>query len=186
MAYPIYYPQGCVAEVGEHFCSNCPEPEHARVRSVAFIANDFQFTDPSSPAEWNAGILAKKIIIIPEVNGSFDGGSEVEGPGYGDQSSKLTGYNYVLTYNDPTYKQNADFYNAIKNSQNFKFAYRSESLIHMVEVPVSVIPKNPIVEDIAAEVVWNVLVKWSDGDLPIPYDAPAGIFTCFDYTGQVT
>lgn len=186
MAYPVYYPAGCNAEVGDHFCDTCETPEGARVRSVAFIRDGFTFLDPSNPAEWQAGILSKDIIIIPSVNGSFDGGSEVEVPGYGDQATALTGYNFVLTYNDPNYKLNADFYNAIKRATNFRLAYRTENLVHLTQNKVSVVPKNPVTEEITGRVVWNVLVKWAEADLPVPYDTPAGIFTCFDYTGAIT
>lgn len=186
MAYEVYYPSGCDSEIGDHYCSPCEPKEHGRVRSVAFIKSGFEFADPSNPTEWQAGIDNKDIIIIPETNGSFDGGSEVEATGYGDQATALVGYNFVLTYNDPNYKLNADFYNAIKRSRNWRVAYRTETQIHMVDTNVSVVPKNPVAEDITSEVVWNVLVKWSNGDLPIPYDVPEGIFTCFDYTGVIS
>jgi hypothetical protein len=186
MAYGIYYPSGCEAEVGDHYCNPCDTPEHGRVRSVAFIANDFELSDPTSPTQWAAGIAAKKIIVIPETNGTFDGGSEVEGTGYGDQASKLTGYDFQLTYNDPNYKLNADFYNAIKRSRNWKLAYKTSSLVHLTTNTVQVIPKNPVTDSLTEEVVWNVLVKWSEEDLPVPYDAPDNIFTCFDYTGVIS
>lgn len=185
MAYSVYYPSGCASSVPNHYCNDCEPREHARVRSAAFIANDFNFINPSDPDEWEAGIANKKIIIIPKTNGSFDGGSEVEGAGYGDQQTSLNGYNFQAVYNDPNYKLNADFYNAIKNSRNYKFAYRTETQIHLTETTVSIIPKNPVVEDLTGEVVWNVTVKWSDDDLPIPYDTPTGIFECFDYTGVI-
>lgn len=183
MAYSIYYPAGCEAEIGNHYCNDCDDAENGRMRSVAFISSDFAFTDPTNPVEWATGIGLKKIIIIAKTNGTFDGGSEIEAPGYGDQATKLTGYNFVAVYNDPNYKNNADFYNALKRSRNWKFAYRTSSQIHLTDVTVSVIPKNPVTDDLASEVTWNVTVKWTDDDLPVPYDTPAGIFTCFDYTG---
>lgn len=185
MAYSVYYPSGCVASVPNHYCNSCETPEHGRVRSIAYIASDFEFSDPSDPTEWQQGIADKKIIIIPEVNGNFDGGSEVETPGYGDQQTRLTGYNFQLTYNDPNYKFNADFYNEIKKSRNYRLAYRTETLVHLTQNTVQPIPKNPVTDDLASEVVWNVLVKWTEGDLPIPYDVPSGIFDCFDYTGAI-
>jgi len=185
MPYNVYYPAGCATAVGDHYCNPCDNAEHGRIRSVAYIANDFEFTNPSSPTEWKAGIGQKKIIIIPAVNGSFDGGSEVEGPGYGDQLSKLTGYDFSLTYRDPNYKNNADFYNAIKRSSNYYAAYRTESQIHFTDT-VSAIPKNPVTENLTDEVTWEVVLKWSNEDLPIPYDVPAGIFECFDYNGTLS
>lgn len=186
MAYQVYYPAGCEAEVGDHYCNPCEDLEHGRIRSVAFIAADFAFTDPTSALEWRNGILNKKIIIIPEVNGTFDGGAEVEAPGYGDQATKLTGFNFTAVYNDPNYRLNADFYNAIKRSRNWRFFYRTETQGHLTQNTVSTIPKNPVTDDINSEVVWNVTVKWSEGDLPVPFTIPDGIFTCFDYTGVIS
>src|ERR1044072_3310361 len=159
MAYAIYYPSGCAEDIPDHYCNDCEVTEKARIRSVAFIANDFHFINPSSPTEWDAGIANKKIIIIPKTNGTFDGGAEVEGPGYGDQQTKLNGYKFQAVYNDPNYKNNADFYNALKNSRNYRFAYRTETQTHLTEVTVQAIPKNPVVEDLTGEVVWNVTVK---------------------------
>lgn len=185
--YGIYYPSGCDAEVGEHYCSDCPTFEHGRIGAGAFIKNDFEFTDPSNPTEWVNGIKAKDIIILPNIRGTFDGGSEVEGPGYGRKSTQFLGYNFSATFLDPVYKENATFYNSIKRSSNYRFAYVTETQVHITEVPVQAIPKNPVEEDTNSIINWNVVVKWADSDLPIPYDAPAGIFdTCFDYTGAIT
>lgn len=180
----IYYPSNCDTIVPDHYCNPCDTVEHARVRSVAFIKTSFAFNDPTNPAEWAQGIADRDIIIIPEVLGSFDGGQPVEGAGYGDQQTKLTGYNFELTFKDPNYKQNADFYNAIKNSRAYKVAFRTETQTHISENAVSVIPKNPITENLTDEVVWDVLVKFSQGDLPEPNDTPEGIFTCFDYNAE--
>lgn len=185
MPYSVYYPSGCDTQVPDHFCSNCGRKEGARIRSAAYIAKDFEFTDPSNPVEWRQGIAAKKIIIIPLTNGTFDGGSEVEQPGYGDQATELSGYNFVAQYNDPDYALNADFYNAIKRSKNYKFAYRTETQGHITGVAVQAIPKNPVVDDVTGSVVWAVTVKWADEDLPVPFDIPPGIFDCFDYTGVI-
>src|SRR5262245_33417171 len=105
MAYATYY-QGCPAPIPDHYYNECERREHARVRSAAFVRKDFFFIDPSDPNEWLAGIANKKIIIIPQTNGTFDGGSEVEGPGYGDQQTSLNGYNFQSVFNDPNYALN--------------------------------------------------------------------------------
>lgn len=179
--YNIYYPAGCDSAIPNHICTNCDDIEHGRIRSIALIKNSFNFSDPTNPNEWQAGILAKNIIIIPDVNGTFDGGSEVESDGYGDQQTKLVGYNFTLNFKDPNYKQNAGFYQAVKNSRNYRLAYRTETQIHLTNVTVEIIPKNPVTANTTDEVVWDVTAKWSDGDVPTPYDAPLSIFQCFDY-----
>lgn len=177
----IYYPSGCDTAVPDHLCNPCEATEHGRVRSVAFVRNSFEFVDPTDPTEWQTGINNKDIIIISEVLGSFDGGAPVEGAGYGNQQSKLTGYNFSLVYKDPNYKDNADFYNALKFSREYKVAWRTENLTHVSTNTVSVIPKNPVAEDLTSEVVWEVEVKFSQGDLAEPFATPAGIFECFAY-----
>lgn len=179
--YPIYYPGGCDAEIPDHLCANCDDIEHGRIRSIAFIKKSFHFHDITNPVEWTAAINAKNVIIIPDVNGTFDGGAEQEADGYGDQQTKLVGYNFTLNFKDPNYKQNAAFYNAIKNSRNYTIAYRTETQIHPSLVAVEIIPKNPVTANTTDEVVWDVTVKWSTGDVPEPFDAPLGTFQCFDY-----
>lgn len=172
----VYYPSNCDDLIPDHICDPCEEIESGGVRSVAFIKSDFAFTDPSNPAEWTAGFVAGDIILIPQTKGTFDGGAEVESPGYGDQVTRLTGYNFQAQYQDPNYKQNCAFYNTLKASRQYKFAYRTGSQIHIVDTAVQVIPKNPVQEDKTTEVVWDVIVKWSGKDLPCPYDVPPGIF----------
>lgn len=185
MGYQIYYPAGCGAQVPDHFCDPCGDIENGRIRSVAFIADDFTFVDPTNPVEWAAGVAAKKIIIIAQTNGSFDGGSEILTPGYGDMVERLVGYNFTATYKDPDYGNNADFYNGIKLGRGYKFAYRTSSKTHITEVNVQVIPKNPVAEEPTSEVVWEVLVKWADDNLPVPFNTPANVFVCYDYTGTM-
>lgn len=185
MAYSVYYPSGCSTSVPDHYCDGCPVIEQGGIRSVAFIKEGFDFTDPTNPTQWQAGIASKDIIIIPNVFGDFDGGSPVEAQGYGDQATRLTGFNFQLTYNDPDYKNNADFYNAIKRSTVYRIAYRTQTLTHISENNVTVIPKNAVATELTSALGWNVLVKWSEGDLPVPYDTPAGIFTCYDYSGVI-
>lgn len=172
----VYYPSDCDALIPDHICDPCEEIELGRVRSVAFIKNTFEFTDPSSPTEWEVGFANGDIILIPQTKGTFDGGSEVEAPGYGDQATRLTGYNFQAQYQDPNYRLNCNFYNAIKNSRQYRFAYRTETQIHITNKVVQVIPKNPVQDDTTTEVVWDVIVKWSDKDLPCPFNVPEGIF----------
>lgn len=172
----IYYPSGCDDLIPSHVCEPCESPEQGRVRSVAFIKNGFEFIDIENPVEWQQGFADGDIILIPATKGTFDGGAEVETPGYGDQATRLTGYNFQLQYQDPNYRQNCNFYNLLKNSRGYHAYYRTETQGHLIEPTVQVIPKNPVADDLNSEVVWDVLVKWSGKDLPCPTDVPPGIF----------
>src|SRR5688572_10644649 len=143
----VYYPANCDDLVPAHICDPCEEIEGGRIRSMAFIKTTFAFTDPTDPTEWEAGFASGDIILIPQTNGTFDGGAEVEAPGFGDQVTRLTGFNYQIQYQDPNYRQNCAFYNALKNSRQYKAAYRTGTQIHMIDYTVQAIPKNPVQED---------------------------------------
>lgn len=172
----IYYPSGCDDLLPGYVCDPCEDVEQGGIRSVAFIKNTFEFTDPSNPTEWQTGFDNGDIVIIPETRGTYDGGAEQEGPGFGDQATRVIGYNHTLTFDAPNYKRNCDFFNILKNSRQYKFAYRTGSSINMVDVTVGVIPKAPVAQELTSDVVWNVTVKWSSPDSPCPYDVPPGIF----------
>lgn len=172
----VYYPSNCDDLVPDHICDPCEEIEGGRIRSIAFIKKTFAFTDPSNPTEWEAGFASGDILLIPQTKGTYDGGSEVESPGYGDQATRLTGFNHQLQFQDPNYAQNWAFYDALKNSRQYTAAYRTESKIHMIDSTIQAIPKNPVQEDPTTDVVWDVILKWSNRSSPRPYDAPPGIF----------
>lgn len=172
----VYYPTGCDELVPDHYCDACESPELGRVSSIAFIKDTFAFVDPTNPTEWQAGFASGDIILIPFTKGTFDGGSEVEVAGYGRQATRLNGYNFQLQYQDPNYRTNCTFYNALKNSRQYTVAYSTETQTHLSDTVVSVIPKNPVQDDTTSEVVWDVLVKWAAKDLPCPFNTPEGIF----------
>lgn len=176
----VYYFGGCESEIPDHICNPCETQESGRIRSVAFILKSFTFTNPANPTEWNAGIANRSIFIIPEVTGSADGGTPVTGPGYGDQSTKQLGIDFTANFRDPNYTQNADFYDGLKNSRAYKFAYRTGSQIHISDNSVSISPKNPVTEEINSDVTWDVDVAWSQKSVMRPYDTPNGVFDeCF-------
>lgn len=176
MSY-FYYPQaGCEQAVLEHFCDDCGKIEGARVRSVAFIHESFTFTNKEDPTEWMAGILAKKILVINKTQGSFDGGSPKEAPGFGDQLVRTIGSDYVLQFKDPNYKENRVFYNELKRSRSYSVAFRTETQTHYSNVAVNVEVKNPIADDLNADVLWDVTSKWSSQELTEILDTPLGIF----------
>ena len=175
----VYYPSGCGEETPNHYCDPCATDEHGRVRSVAFIKKDFEFIDPSNEQEWIDGINSGNIIIIAETNGSFDGGTPKEGPGYGDTTSTYLGSDFVLKYKDPNYKQNCHFYNTINKSRNYKVAYRTETLVHISDKTAYINAKPAVQDDLTSTVVWDVDVKWSSSNIPCPYEMPDGVFTCF-------
>lgn len=179
MAGSGYYPTTCDNVIPPHNCDPCLPKEYGRVRAVAFIKNTFDFTNPEDANEWSAGIASGDIVLIPAVHGALADPSEKEGVGYGDTVSTVLGFDFAVTYYDPNYKENCDFYNALKNSQDWKFMYKSKTLAHLTDVTVTVVPKAPIADELTAEVVWVVMVKWSTENHACPFIFPADQLDCF-------
>jgi hypothetical protein len=177
--YNLYNP--CETSVELPVIDPCVnENEGGRVRGIAYVHKSFFATlsaDPDNPVVWAQGIAQGQIITIPRTSGTFDGGSPVEVPGYGDTESDVIGFKFVLSYKDPNIKGNTPFYNTIKAaSGQYHVAFRTENLTRISDNPCTVIPKSPVEEDMTSRVVWNVDVKFNGEDHPVPFDTPTGVF----------
>ncbi len=175
----VYYPtNNCGGgAVAQYTCNPCPEYEYSRIRSIAFVKNSVSFSNPSSPTEWDTAIGAGDAIIIWATQGSYDGGTSVELPGFGDAEFVNGGASHILTYKDASVSDNCDFYNSIRSNTEYTVWFRTSSKIWAAGTPVSVTPKMPIADDLKAVLAYEVTVKWSNPDLPCGYDIPDGIFT---------
>lgn len=174
----VYYPSGNCGpgEIPQYTCTPCGDYEYSRIRSMAFVKTSFSFTDPSDPTEWNTALAAGDAIVLYAVSGSYDGGSTTESPGFGDQETINAGTTHVITYRDPNVADNCDFYNAIKYSSQYTAWFKTSSKIWSADAPVTITPKAPVTDDIKAVMAYEVTVKWSNPDMPCPYDIPDGIF----------
>lgn len=176
-----YYPTSCDNIVPDHNCDPCAEREYGRIRSAGFIHKDFEFADgdTTNTTEWQRGISEGKIIVIPETNGEFPEPSEKVGPGYGDTTETLLGFDFSANFVDPNYKENCDFYNALIGNRNYKFFYRTSTQTHITDKTVTIIPKKSIQNDLTSEVTWKINVKWMSNQFPCPFNTPESVFTCF-------
>lgn len=168
-----------------HTCDPCDNTELGRVRSVALIKKGTTITVPFDNAEWNAAIEAGNIIVIPRTTGSFDGGAPKTGNGYGDEKERKLGDDYVLSFKDPAYSANVDFWNAAEK-ETWNIAFRSKNFLQYVADDVKLTAKAPIEEDVDSEVVWNVEAKWFSQDKPkvSAVEPISDIFRCFDVLGD--
>lgn len=180
MAISGYYPDTCNAIVPPHTCDPCLEREYGRIRAVAFIKGDYTFIDPTNQIEWENAIQNGDVVLIPAVHGSLPAPTEQLGTGYGDTVETLLGFEYALQYFDPNYAENCDFYNALKRSQDYRFMYKTETMGHITDKTVTVIPKNPVEDDLNSEVVWDVTVKWKDSEHACPFKFPAAVLECYE------
>lgn len=174
----MYYLTSCESEIEPHVCNPCEDNEFGRIRGVAFIHESFEFADgdTTDATEWQRGIDEGKIIVIPRTDGEYPEPSEVTGQGYGDQAETMIGYNHSLTYGDPNYASNTPFYNSMVGRGGYKLAYRTSSKTHITDKTVTIIPKKKIDNDINSKVTWNITVKWSSNQFPVPFDTPEGVF----------
>jgi hypothetical protein len=176
-----YYPSGCDENITNHTCGTCGV-ELSRVRGTAFVNKSYYATlsaDFEDEALWAAGVASGAIIVYPETQGEFDGGTPNMGQGYGDTEESLNSYTFMLSFKDPNYVGNRDHYNSVKGSRNFHVAFRSETVLAISDEPCTIVPKNPIANDLKVERTWDVEVKWTSDNFPEESAIPANLFTCY-------
>jgi len=170
----LYYP-GCLTTQADPVCNDCPTKELGDIRSFAFIKKTFAFVDITDATEWAAGINSKDIYVFPYGRGALEMNENLQ-PGFGDTIETLDGYEFVATVFEPNYVANCNFWNDIKRSKEWTFAYRTETQIHKSDNASVIIPKAPIAEDKKQSVIWNAIVKFTQEDIPCPSDVPVGTF----------
>jgi|1_EtaG_2_1085319.scaffolds.fasta_scaffold15416_2 hypothetical protein len=159
-------------------CQECLVKERGRVRGIAFVKDDFVFADITDAAEWNVGILAGNIFVVPETRGAVTI-SPVETEGFGDTKQSVDGYDYEINGVDPVYTSaQCTFWNDIKKANNFKIAYKTENFVHLSDNTVSTAAPPPVEDDLNSNVMHNFIIKFSQVDAVCPQDAPGGIFEC--------
>lgn len=181
----IEYKTCTPTEAVEHFCNSCDLGEKGRVRSVAHIDKSVTIAIPYALAAWTAAIEAGTINIVPETTGTFDGGTPRMIPGFGNKKEKKIGYDYVLTYKDPNYAENIDYYEALEKGEIIP-AWRSETLLHIAKdaTEVQITAKAPIEEDLDSVIVHVVEIKWFSKTKPLasPVLPIVDLFDCFQVT----
>lgn len=151
-----------------HTCNPC-DRELGRVRGVvlvdgsvdltAFVAAAKADADGAAATKLEELIEGGKAHLISETTGTFDGGAAQTGDGYGDEETRLLGYLYTLTFKDPSYASNVEFYEKAE-AEHWKIIFRTETLLHIVDVPSSIQAVAAIEQDLTSAVAWNVTATW--------------------------
>lgn len=156
-----------------HSCDPC-EVELGRVRGVALVDGSVDLApliDALKESNENATTIFEGLVeagqlhLVSESIGTFDGGSAQTGDGYGDEETRLLGYLYTLSYKDPSYKSNKDFYERIEK-EHWKAIWRTETLLHFADKPATIQAIAPVEEDLTSAVVWNVTATWKSKKKP--------------------
>ncbi len=175
----------CDDTIDAHVCANCDdfEIEHGRIRRGAWVHEDAYdpiMEDPTDATKWQDQIDLALVVILPELRGTYDGGTPKLGTGFGDRKEKYLGSDFKANIIDPIYKDNWPHYRSLVGKTNWHFAYLTETQVRITGVPVTIAPKDPIAENLDDEVTWQSDISWFEYFPPQPFDAPMEIFTCAD------
>lgn len=170
MSYSSQYT--CDENVTPRECDPCGEQiELGGLRHGAIIREDHVWNDPTDVQEWLDGISFGTIIMVQKIKGNCNGGEPKVITGYGDQKELLLGYDYTAAVNDPTYKTNYAFWNTARKSKRWKFAYFTDTLVHLTDEVVTIKPKNPVEEGLDSIVEWRADIVWFQKELVQFHDA---------------
>lgn len=177
-----YYPTTC-QDLPPYDCDPCQVQEYGRIRAAGFIASTFSFNDPTNAVEWQNGISANQIKVIPYTHGELAEPTIKTGPGFGDNFEELLGYEFNAMFYDKNFVSNTAFYNQLAGQTGWYFFYQTSSHIFITPVTVTIVPSYTVPDDMQTKVVWKISVKWisQPGQFPVPYTTPEGIFqSCFE------
>lgn len=168
-----------------HVCDPCGR-ELGRIRGVILFDGSYDIEalidaikTKSAEAETllEEAIVSGKAQLISETTGTFDGGAPQTGDGYGDEDTRLLGYQFTLQFKDPSYSPNKEFYEKAEYG-HWYVAYRTESLLHFADKPATLQALAPVEQDLTSAVVWNVTATWKSKNKPeiVPLEPVAKFF----------
>lgn len=158
-----------------HSCDPCGR-ELGRIRGVALVDGSVDLTElidalktgnnaQTAQTTFESLIESGKLHLISETTGTFDGGSAQTGDGYGDEETRLLGYLYTLSFKDPSYSGNKDFYERAEN-EHWKLIWRTETLLHFADKVANIQAIAPVEQDLTSAVAWNVTATWKSKNKP--------------------
>ena len=106
----MYIYDDCGNAIPTPACEVCGDIELGRIRSAGFIRSDVTIADPTDPTDWSGPIAAGTVLVIPNTQGEFDGGTAKIVPGYGQVHERRISSLFKLKFIDPNYIGNAQFY----------------------------------------------------------------------------
>lgn len=172
-------------EILTHSCDPCGR-ELGRVRGVVLFDGSYDIktliekikTAPEEAATlFESAVESGSAHLISETTGTFDGGSPQTGDGYGDAESRLLGYLYTLSFKDPSYGTNKEFWEKAEN-EHWVLAWRTETFLHFADKPANIQAIAPVEQDLTSAVVWNVTGTWKSKVKPeiVPLEPLAKYF----------
>jgi hypothetical protein len=132
---------------------------------VAFIDKD-----TPSPSEanlddstWWSDKLATSpptLFYVGETRGEYNGGTVVEGDGWGKTGNQPLGYEHELTFEVENIQANRAFWED-KMRRKYKFAFMTAGRdLYYVDTPVVVHATPTVPRDVIEGTFWSVTIKW--------------------------
>jgi len=174
-----YYPANCDI-IPENDCTVCVT-ELARVRKCALVHKSIiadLLTDIEDINVWDIGRSSGKIFVYPQTQGEFDGGVPITVRGFMSADETVLANQFTVTVKEPNYTGNRNHWNALFGNRNFYLIFCSETIMRVSTKPVSIVPSNPIANDLKQEVVWGFTAKWTDDSFPTEYPVFDDAFSC--------
>ena len=171
-----YTPTGCDA-LPAYVPNNCDDVEMGRIRGVAYVPIHYVFTDPTNAAEWQTLIANGTVVVVPDTNGSYDGGKVKEGPGFGGNINTFLGFDHSAKFKDPNLSSgNIAFYDKLCTTRGYKLYFATEKSGWFADQPCAFMPSVPVQDAIDSQITFEIEAKWVSRNLPNMYTLPAGIF----------
>jgi len=157
--------------------------ESGGINALAFVdeakakAADADTSLWSSASFWTSETYGGDIVIHDEVAGLYTG-SDINGPGRGNQKERLIGKNHVLTFDVDSVKGNDLYWNDLNIATNYRVAWVGDdySILFVSQVNVDISANLIQPKEIDSVMYWEVVVKYSDIRVPQTYSVPTGIF----------
>jgi hypothetical protein len=169
------YTNGCVTPPNP-LCGKCAQLERGRVRGIAFVNQNYTFTNISNPAEWTTIINNGTAFVVPEVNGSL-AISEVTSDGIGNAPTTIDAYSYALDIHD-LQLGNVQFYNAFLNNPDYLIAFVTENYIWLSSVAGTVSSMVNVAADVNKHIDINVKITYYQAVPIVPSPKPVSTFLC--------
>lgn len=177
------FPLDCEG-IGEH-CSESCHTEFGRIRAVGFIDPCYDL-DINSQESWDEGVAGGFITIVPQTNGELTI-DQLQGDGYGKRPQTNTIKEYTLTYNDPTFIGNYNFYDGASGQYKYKIFFRTSDAIYFSDTAVLITPNFSIQNDLGQRIDWTVTLTWRSKFFPVINTALNSeyLFACTACTPQI-
>lgn len=159
------------------------EFEKGRINAFALVTEEKAALADADPSLWETASFysdedyTADVLIHQKVSGGY-AGADAEISGKGNQQSRLSGKNHTVTLRVESVKNNNVYWNKLNISDNYRLVFITDDYnLLCVSTTNCSISANLVVEDNMESIAeWEVIIKWSDINLPETYDVPAGVF----------